>query len=142
MLRSIGAVLLGYVTFMVLITAFAVVFAFALKGKLPDPDAPMEPITTKISIAYVVVGFVFGIAAGYVTAWVARRREALHALALAVFTCAIGVLYFISRLHAQDRVEPLWYLIANLVLPLACVPLGGLLRARHVRARGLAPETV
>jgi hypothetical protein len=120
--------------------AFAVGLALALEGKLPDPNAREAPLTTRICVAYLVGGWFFAVASGYVTAWVARRRELGHALALGGFMVAVGVVYFVARLHADERPEPVWYLTANLILPLFSVPLGGLLRARHVRERGLSLE--
>ena len=140
MFRSIGAVFLGYLTSFVIISALAVVLALLISGRLPDPDVPEGPLTTRLCLAYVVIGFLSATLSGYVTAWVARRAEVGHALVLTGIMSGLGALYFLSRLNAEARPEPVWYLVTNLLLPLVSVPLGGWLRARHVARRGLGGE--
>jgi hypothetical protein len=158
MFRSIGAVLLGYVTSMILIMVFSIAFAIFLEGKVPtgnassnvatvssnvasvtssasstgDPRAP----TTTICIVYVVVGFFVMTASGYVTAWVARRHELAHGIVLALFTAMLGAFYVKMRLEAAETPEPLWYLITNaFVLPAIASPLGAALRRRSAAKR-------
>ncbi|MBI3724283.1 hypothetical protein HY251_10080 [bacterium] len=144
MLRSIGAVILGYLTLMILVIAFDVtILLVATGGKIPEKPDPekMRSLGTFYSVANATAGFFFAIAAGYVTAWVARRRELAHACVLAAITAGLGTLMFVGRLNAAERPEPLWYLATVYIAwPILCIPLGGLLRARHVRSRWLSPE--
>jgi hypothetical protein len=136
--RSIGAVLLGYVTGMVLIMAFGVSIMLILLGKLPDPNAHTSPLTLKVCLAYVTFGVPAMIVAGYVTAWVAGKKELAHAAGLVAFYLFMGGMYLAGRLNAENRPEPLWYLITNMCTPVVTIPLGALLRARQVKARGLS----
>jgi hypothetical protein len=140
-LRSVGAVLLGYLVFWVLLMAFSVGYFYYLTGRLPDADASGGTPTLSVCITYMVVGWSLCVVSGYVTAWVARRLELAHAIGLTAVMIAGGSAYFGVRVAHPDRPDPIWYVATtSFVLPLLSVPLGGMLRARHVKARGLAPE--
>jgi uncharacterized membrane protein (DUF485 family) len=69
----------------------------------------------------------FAILAGYVTGWIARRREIQHTLALGVLQLAMGTVATI----AYFDVAPAWYHLTFLALLIPAHVLGGALRKRQ-----------
>lgn len=144
MLRSVGSVILGYVTYMVLAVAFDFAMMVVMQGLPPrEPSADEGPhLIFVYSVANVTAGTLWATLSGYVTAWVARRREQLHANVLAGIGTVVGTLLSLDQAYhpPQGIVLPTFYLVAIPLLTLLFVPLGGWLRAKHVRDRGLTLE--
>jgi hypothetical protein len=143
MLRSIGAVILGFVVVAVLVIAWDMALLFIAEWVTRIPFEKMTEeqhpgIILFFSVGNLAGALFHGTAGGYVAAWVARRRELAHALALLGLGCAFETFVLVDRFTDKNgHVEPTWYLIATPLTLLGTIPLGGWLRARHVRARGL-----
>jgi len=121
--RSILSVIVGY---LVMAIAIMALFAIWFRGKVTPPSDGFM----LFSLGY---GFVFAVVGGYVTAMIAKRSEMKHAMALAVFSVLMGIVSMV----ASAGQEPFWYQIANMVVMVSAVVLGGYLRVRQVRkARG------
>jgi hypothetical protein len=82
-IRSVLAVLLGYVVFVLSASAL-----FAVSGR--DPHSQASAAFTVFAIAY---GACFGVVAGLVAAWIARRAYFTHAFIVGVHNRA-GRRYF------------------------------------------------
>ena len=121
MLRSIAAVVLGY-----LVLAAPIIALFAAWFR--TPAAVPTPAFMRFSLAY---AFAFAVVAGYLTGVVARRLEMAHAVALAALCALLGLA---SMVTTAGR-EPVWYQAANLGFMVAGVLLGGRLRRRQRRRR-------
>jgi hypothetical protein len=114
-LRSIGAVIVGYLVFGV--SAAAV---FPLTGH--DPHAPASPM---FMFGMVVYGAVFAALGGYVAALIAGRRPRAHALAVGVLI-ALGSTVSLIASESDAR----WSQLAALVLMAPAAALAGMLRRR------------
>jgi hypothetical protein len=139
-LRSMGSLVLGFLTYLVLCGAFDFLMLVVMQGLPPrDPTkAELPHLMFVYSVANVVAASFWAFGAGYVTAWVARRRELLHASVLAGITTVMGA---IAAVKESDFQPPLatWYLVALPVIPFILIPAGGWLRQNHVKTRGI-PE--
>jgi hypothetical protein len=117
-LRSVAAVLAGYVFFAV--CSFAV---FRLSGH--DPHAPA---TAAFMLMAVASGIAFAVAGGVLAALLAGRRPLAHAVGVAVVLAAGAVASLATTLgHGA-----VWSQTAALVLMAPAAALGGWLRARGV----------
>ena len=127
MMRSIGAVLAGAVLWTVLWLGST----SALVAAMPDRLVPTEPLTeTPLLLLYIGMSVVFSVAAGWLTAAVARSRPIGHAFALGVLQLALGIGFEAS---AWD-LTPVWYHLVFLVLLLPGNVAGGWLRAQRESA--------
>lgn len=99
-----------------------------LAGSFPEIWGPGvridDPLVLLLIIAY---SLVFSVLAGWVTAWVARRSEVKHAVALGVLQVALGS----AVTEAAYATAPLWYHLAFLALLLPGNVLGVRLRLRQ-----------
>jgi hypothetical protein len=115
-LRSIVAVVVGYVVFAV--SAFAV---FRLSGRAAHASAPIP-----FMLLTIASGVAFAALGGYVTGWLAGRRPLAHAVAMATLLAAGAVASLVSTLgHGA-----IWSQVAALTLMAPSAVLGGWLRAR------------
>ena len=121
MLRSGVAVGLGYA-----IMGVGVMGLFAIWFRQPD----LLP-SRGFMIFSLIYGGIMAVMGGYITATIAKRAELKHALALAV---VVGTMAFISMVTAQGQ-EPVWYQIANLMMAIPAVVLGGYLKSRQRERR-------
>lgn len=117
MIRSILAVFVGY-----LVIALPIIALFAIWFREPGTK-PTEGFML-FSLGY---SFLFAAVGGYVTSLIAKRSEMKHATALAAFSALMGI---VSMIISAGQ-EPLWYQIANIVVLVAGVPLGGYVRNRQ-----------
>jgi hypothetical protein len=117
MLRSIGAVVAGY---LVMAVAIMVMFIIAF----PDPTVTPGMGFMIFSLAY---GFLFGILGGWVCGLIARKAELKHAAVIA----AIGILISILSMIFAAEQSPVWFQVANMVVLTIAVTAGGWLRARQ-----------
>ena len=124
MLRSILAVAAGFALWTVLwlgsngLTAAAAPDAF-------NPDGSTDAVG--LLLLFLVLSVVFSVVSGYVTALVARRKEAQHALYLGLLLLAVGLFV---QVQVWDLM-PLWYHLLFLVLLVPAALVGGRLRARR-----------
>jgi hypothetical protein len=125
MLRSVAAVLMGYLLFAV--SAFAL---FRLSGH--DPHAPAAASFMALSVLF---GLVFSVLGGYVAALVggAGKYEIEHSFAVATLIAAIGAASFI----AESRAESGWTQLSAILIVAPAAILGGYLRRRQLRNKML-----
>jgi hypothetical protein len=99
MLRSLSAVLAGFVVFALVVGILTPVVARAFgAGDFQSFSLPVLIVT----IGYCVVAAVAG---GYLTAWIAGRRELPHAAGLGLLMIATGVV----SMRQHGAVRPGWY---------------------------------
>ena len=128
MLRSILAVLVGYLAISILVMLLFMLLStlspdlFATPGVLP----PILAVT--LILAY---SFVAAIVGGFVTATIAQRSEAKHVWVLMGFMLVMGVVSI-----RQYSSQPLWYSLVLLLLG----PLGAYLGGKVGIARKRAPD--
>jgi hypothetical protein len=116
-LRSIGAVVAGYLLFAVSAFLF-----FRLSGQAPHAAAPPS-----IMAGSIVVGVVAAFAGGFVAAQLAGRRPLAHGIAVA----AVLALGAIASLASTVGHGAIWSQVAALVLMAPAAVLGGWARARR-----------
>jgi len=116
-LRSILAVVIGYMVFAVSAFAF-----FQLSGRPPHQEAPFSFV-----VVSVVYGMAFAALGGYLAAWLSGRRPLAHAVAVAA-VLALGATASLLGTLGKGAV---WSQVAALVFMAPCAVLGGWLRARR-----------
>ncbi|HEY9010407.1 MAG TPA: hypothetical protein VIN06_05270 [Devosia sp.] len=121
-LRSVGAVVAGFATVVVLSTATDAVLHSS--GIYPPLDQPQGTWTLAVALAYRTL---FTVAGGYLTAMLAPRKGMKHAVVLG----AIGTLAAMAGMIAMWSYGEHWYPIALTVLALPSTWLGGYLRTRR-----------
>jgi O-antigen/teichoic acid export membrane protein len=120
-LRSIGAVIAGYLIFAVPAFTF-----FRISGQSPHQDAP--PV---IMLASILVGVVSALLGGYVAAWLAGRRPLAHGVAVALVLALGATESLVSTLgHGA-----IWSQLTALLLMAPSAALGGWVRARRENRR-------
>jgi hypothetical protein len=128
-LRSVLAVIAGYLTMMIGVTTFfAFVVMVILGGRPGDPKsfhAPAWLFVLELVVTPVLAGL-----GGYVCAWIARRQQMRHALALVGVMLVMGIVTLVT----DDGLKPLWSTIAVIVLGMLAVPIGARVRAAHEAA--------
>ncbi|MEO8334885.1 MAG: hypothetical protein ABI664_07925 [bacterium] len=116
LLRSIAAVIVGYVIFAA--SAYAV---FRVSGQAAHAVA-----STSFMLLSIASGIVFALAGGYVAGWIAGRRPIAHAVAMAmVLALGAGVSLIATLGHGV-----IWSQVAALLLMAPSAVLGGWLRSR------------
>jgi hypothetical protein len=134
MLRRVGAVLAGLAA----VVALSIVTDLAMwaAGVFPSPGVVMSNALFLLATAYRTL---YGVAGSYLAARLAPDRPMAHAMTLA----AIGVLAGMGGVAAawgrESELGPLWYPLVIMMIPIPCGWVGGSLRQRELRARGLGP---
>lgn len=124
-LRSVAAVLAGFVVVVALSTAADA--AMHGMGVFPPADQRMEdPLLFLLALAYRGLFTVLG---GWLTARLAPSSPMRHSLALAALGLLAGLLGVMATL-ASD-LGPLWYAVAVAVTGPLCVLLGGWMMTRR-----------
>jgi hypothetical protein len=119
MLRSIVAVIIGYIIFAA--SAFAVFF---FSGQAAHAVASVPFMAVSIAS-----GVVFALAGGYVAGWIAGRRPLAHGVAVALVLAAGATVSLASTLgHGA-----VWSQIAALAVMAPSAALGGWLRGQQAR---------
>ena len=118
LLRSIAAVLIGYVLFAA--PSFAI---FRITGR--DPHAPAAFSFMALST---LGGMVFAGIGGFVASAIAGRRPIAHALATALLLAAGATASLVQTL---DQRGAIWSQVAALVLMAPCAVVGGWLWSRR-----------
>jgi len=125
MLRSVLAVVAGYIAMMLAVTTFFSVVIFLLLGVKPGERPPVDP-PTWLTVLELATTPVLAAVGGYVCAWIARRREMRHAYAL----MAVVVVMNIVTLVAEAGMRPAWSVLGLGILGCIGVLLGARLRVR------------
>jgi hypothetical protein len=129
MWRSVLSVLAG----MVLWTALWIPFNQGMQAAFPDLIDPARYLGHgPVLVTFIVASFLFSVAAGYLTAALARRRPVHHAAALGVAQLLLGIGFEVS----YWTLLPVWYHVVFLALLIPGNLIGGMLRATIA-----APET-
>lgn len=128
MLRSIGAVVAGYVTMAV---GVLVVVGIGAALLVDDPEAPGSAYLA-FNLGASAVAAAGG---GWMTRRLAVRSSGKHVLALAVLVLLLGLAVAMSGPAAG---QPAWYPAAVSVLGFVGVLAGGLLGTRRARSAGPA----
>jgi len=115
-LRSIGAVVVGYLVF-----AFGAYAFFRLSGQ-----APHQPASTAIMLTSIAVGMAFAVGGGYLAAWLAGHHAFAHGIAVAA-VLALGAAVSLFATLGKGAV---WTQLAALLLMAPGAAVGGRLRAR------------
>jgi hypothetical protein len=77
---------------------------------------------------------IYGVAASYLTAYLAPNRPVQHAMVGGAFGFVAALAGAIATWHAGPAYEPHWYPVALIVLALPQSWLGGRLRARQLES--------
>ena len=119
-LRSIGAVVAGFLTIVVLSTVTDVVLHAS--GVFPPLGQRMSDALFILALAYRII---YGVAGCYITARLAPDRPMLHSLVLG----AVGVVVSIVGAVVMWEAGPAWYSLAVIAISLPCAWAGGKLAA-------------
>ena len=101
-------------------------------GIYPPWFQPMRTSLWLVAIGYRMIDGTIG---GYVAARLAPDRPVVHALVLGSIGFALSVAGLVATWNKGPEFGPKWYPLALVVVSLPCALLGGLLRARQLRAR-------
>lgn len=126
-LKSVGAVLAGFATVVVLSTATDAVLHAT--GVFPPADQPMES-TALFALALTYRGL-FTVLGGWITARLAPVAKMKHVAALAAIGLVAGCLGVVAALTSD--LGPAWYAIAVAVTGPICAVIGGFLPRRPAK---------
>jgi hypothetical protein len=128
MLRSVFAVILGYLAAVLLVVA-----GLGLAGMLflPPPGRPYGPgVSPAYLIANVLVSIAAAVVGGLTAGIVARRSPILHASALAAIMFIVGIASMVASGGAAPG-QPAWYPLAIAVIGPVGALVGGWLQQRR-----------
>lgn len=127
MIRSVGAVFLGFITVVVLSLGTDQIL-HVLKVYPPWGQPMHEPGLNLLALAYRTV---YAIVGSYIAARFAPRNPMRHAMALGVVGLVLSTAGAITTITKYD-LGPAWYPIALVITALPCAWIGGALyRRRH-----------
>lgn len=129
MFRSILGVGVGFLIAAIL-TAITMVILEALFPGSYNPRALLP--SSGWAVLNLIYTFVYLAGGGYVTALIAGRSEVKQALIMGGMTTVFGLLTFVASLGVQ----PLWYQLTLVLIPLPATWLGGRVRLRRKEANG------
>lgn len=121
MLRSILAIICGYLVLVVLVIlmTFALAFAFPEYRDATEREQPPPALPVAINL---VVGTLFAAVGGFVTGAISRRDKRRDAMILAGLIFGFGLA---NAAAGWDGVQPGWYLVLLPVLGGSAAALGG-----------------
>jgi hypothetical protein len=128
--RSIGAVLAGLLTVVVLDTGIDAVMHAT--GIYPPWGQPMAGTLFLLATAYRMVD---GIAGSYIAARLAPHRPMQHALILGAVGIVLSSIGAVVTWNKGPAFGPHWYPIALIVIAMPCASAGGKLRLIQLQAR-------
>jgi hypothetical protein len=128
-LRSIGAVLAGAVTGIVLSLGTDLVLYAA--GVFPPLGQPTSDGPLRLATVYRTV---YGVAGAYITARLAPDRPMMHALVLGALGFAASLVGAVVTWNKGAAFGPHWYPVALVVLAMPQSWLGARLREMQLRA--------
>ncbi len=132
MIRSIGALVAGYLTMALLVIVGSLSVAAVL---LPGGIARAAPVTTEYLVANLAVSFAAAVAGGWVAGWLAGERPLRHGAILAAIVLTMGLAAAALAPRAADPAErpPAWYPWAVAAVGSTGTLLGGFLRSAQRR---------
>lgn len=124
-LRSVGAVLAGLLTNIVIVGAIDA--ALRAAGTYPPMFQPMTEQQWALALTYRIV---FAVVGGFVTARLAPSRPMRHALVLGGIETVLSMLFVVSN---WNKVEfgPHWFGLSVAIASVPLAALGGLLGAKR-----------
>jgi hypothetical protein len=122
-LRSVGAVLAGFLAIIIITTATDM--ALHVTGVFAPEGQPMSNALWLLATAYRIV---YGVAGSYIAARLAPDRPMRHALALGVVGLALSILGAVLTWNLGPAFGPHWYPLALVAIAIPCAWLGGKLR--------------
>ena len=125
MLRSLLALMLGYVVMLVSQLGGDTILTAVAPDLMPQPGEPADPAYFGYRLG---AGFFFIGLGGYTTAVLAGRSEMKHALGLAALSVAASIL----EVQYYPETQPLWYSIALMFLSIPSALAGGYYRVRQL----------
>lgn len=129
-LRSIGAVLAGFVAVVILSIGTDKVLQAA--GIFPALGQPMSDALFLLATVYRTVD---GIAGSYLTARLAPDRPMQHALAGGAVGLVLSTVGAVATWNKVPSLGPRWYPLALIATAIPCAWAGGRLRVLQLRAR-------
>jgi putative membrane protein (TIGR04086 family) len=123
--RTVAAILGGYLTTLALTAAGFIIVALIQDGGDAAPDLAWRALLILIAI-------LAGIAGGYTGAWIAGRREIRHGLYVGGLTALVGLAWGNVNFAQSD---PLAFRIALIVIAPPSAFLGGWLRAHRQKLK-------
>lgn len=121
--KSIGAVLAGFVT--VVILSVGTDFVLESLGIFPPPDLGL--FVTWMLVLALAYRSMYTVAGGYVTAKLAPNQPMRHAVILGIIGIVAGTLGTIANLD-KSTPSTAWYPIALIITALPCTWFGGKLK--------------
>ncbi len=121
MIRSILAVISGYLAFYLAMMILWLAFGYGPRHEVPS---------TQFLVISAFFEALFALGSGYLIAYLAKRRELLHAGFLAGVLVISGILYLLCKLNHY----PAWVPWVVILVHAPCVLLGAFLRKRKVHA--------
>ncbi len=132
-LRSIGALLAGFIT--VVLLSIGTDFVLITLGVFPRFEEPGLYSGWMLLFA-LIYRSIYTVAGGYVTAMLAPNRPMRHAIILGLLGIVAGTLGAIANWE-KTAVSTAWYPIVLIIAALPCTWLGGkLFDMRRVRVSG------
>ncbi len=128
MLRSLLALMLGYVVMLVSQLGGDTILTAVAPEMMPQPGEPPDPSYFAYRLG---AGFFFIGLGGYTTAALAGRSEMKHALGLSALSVAASIL----EVQYYPATQPLWYSIALMFLSIPSGLAGGYYRVRQLEDR-------
>lgn len=122
--RSALAILAGVITWMVLAFGTDALMTLIFPNQFTYGE-PVDHVPLLLALATYSLGY--AVVAGYVTAWLAKRKAIQHTLALGVVQLILAG----TATYFQVNVAPVWYHVLVLTLIIPAHILGGWLRHRH-----------
>ena len=129
-LKSIGAVLAGFVAVFVLSLGTDVVLHAT--GVFPPWDQRMSDALFLLATAYRTI---YCSAGSYIAARLAPNRPMGHALALGILGLVVSTAGAVVTWNKGPAFGPHWYPVALVVTAIPCAWLGGRLRVMQLRER-------
>ena len=129
-LRSIGAVLAGFVAIFVFSLGTDVVLHAT--GVFPPWGQPMSDALLLLATVYRTV---YCIAGSYIAARLAPDRPMKHALALGVVGLIVSTAGAVATWNMGPAFGPHWYPVVLIVTAIPCAWLGGRLRIMQLHTR-------
>jgi peptidoglycan/LPS O-acetylase OafA/YrhL len=132
MVRSVLALVLGYVVMLVSQLGGDTALTALAPDIMPQPGEPPDPAYFAYRLG---TGFFFIAIGGYVTALLAGRAEMTHALGLA----ALSIVASILEVQYYPTTQPLWYSVALMFLSIPSALAGGYYRVRQLEEHKPGP---
>jgi hypothetical protein len=129
-LKSIGAVLAGFVAVVVL--SLGTDMVLHTSGVFPPWGQPMSDALFLLATVYRTI---YCIAGCYIAARLASDRPMAHALVLGVVGLVISTAGAVATWNKGPAFGPHWYPVALIVTAIPCAWLGGRLRVMQLHTR-------